>query len=223
MCIPGGLRRSDGCSVWVTGDCAVPTATSTGTRPSPGSPVPQSSAQQSSRSLQDCQRMINDQQARNCPDCRAGCCLTRCLMGSDVLQQAASPAQPRGAGAHTCPPSKLPCAPCCSGAAHLGSTVSGATANWGKNPPEPNSGCGGVGQAGMSTAGMLDLGAKPQQSCSAGQHRTSPWAPPIPLPPQGPREAPFGGSAPGRAFDRQPHSFVLVLFVSSVWPGHRDS
>lgn len=53
--------------------------------------------------------MINDQQLRNCPDCQFGCCLTRCLMSSDVLLQATSRGQlgslmePSGVGAHTGP------------------------------------------------------------------------------------------------------------------------
>ncbi|XP_026718891.1 uncharacterized protein LOC113488089 [Athene cunicularia] len=52
---------------------------------------PESRARRSSRTLQDCQRMINDQQLRNCPHCQFGCCLTRCLMSSDTAQ-----ATPRG-------------------------------------------------------------------------------------------------------------------------------
>lgn len=92
-----------------------------GTSPSPGSPVPlESRTQWSSQTLQDCQRMINDQQPQNCPDCQFGCCLTWYLMSSDIFLQVTSHRQlgsvmePGGAGARSCPPPKLPCAPHCS-------------------------------------------------------------------------------------------------------------
>lgn len=194
----GGLGKTHGMLCGVTAPSTLPPV------PVPELTVP-TELLWDSQTLQECQKIINNQQRQNCPIAGLGFEPSHGQLGASTQT--------------------APCS-CCSWGAHQGpqqkrrKPLNQLQLLW----------WGPAGMAGM--ARMPDHGrdgkdasfgvTTPSKPAAMGSAGPSPWLPSshtsVRL-----RGKCLWGSAPGQALDPHPHSFVLILFVSNIWPGYGDS